>query len=148
MVPLSVISELLGQTPAPPPLGNTFAVSSVPAASVVVDVKHGIAPDTPPVTVTGKACVVVASVPVADGHVIATLPRAPVGGDTVMAPEVALLTIRVPADVPETPKPTVVAFNLPAVFPIVPVSTESTPAEDLPMPVSGIPMLLPVDDHS
>ena len=55
VVPLSVMLELDGHAPVPPPFVSTFAVSRVPADSTVVDVKHGTAPLTPPVTVTGKA---------------------------------------------------------------------------------------------
>jgi hypothetical protein len=45
----------VGHAPAPPPRTKSPDGKSVPADSTVVDVKHGTAPDTPPVTVTGNA---------------------------------------------------------------------------------------------
>ena len=49
MVPVSVSKELAGAAPAPPPLTNTFAVSSAEEAIVLVALKYGTPPEVPTV---------------------------------------------------------------------------------------------------
>ena len=55
VVPLSVMLELAGAPPAPPPFTRMFVLSIADDDSCVVELKYGIPPEvTVPATVTGK----------------------------------------------------------------------------------------------
>ena len=51
----SMILVFVGHAPAPPPFTKIFVFKIAPIVRVVVDVPQGIAPETIPVPVTGKA---------------------------------------------------------------------------------------------